>query len=77
MSNKTIVGLFILSGACALHLRAVFSLTLDAAVAIQKFLAQPTAPLPYRATSRLEAAGSGQRGWLDVRTDFTPAGGLN
>jgi hypothetical protein len=77
MSIKTVAACLVLSGACALHLKAAIVSTPDATVAIQKFLAQPTAPHSYRAMRRLEAAGSGQRGWLDVRTDFTPAGGLN
>jgi len=61
----------------ALHLTAEIVPVADATGAIQNFLAQPIAPHSYRATRRLEATGSGQRGWLDVRTDFTPAGGLN
>jgi hypothetical protein len=44
--------------------------------ALEMFLSQPTAVHPYRASRRLEASGSGQRGWLDARTDFTLASGL-
>jgi hypothetical protein len=44
---------------------------------VERFLAQPIVPHAYRATRRLEATGSGQRAWLDARTDFTPAGGLD
>jgi hypothetical protein len=44
--------------------------------ALEMFLAQPTAVHPYRASRRLEASGSGQRGWLDVHTTFTVASGL-
>ena len=44
--------------------------------ALEMFLARPTAVHPYRASRRLEASGSGQRGWLDVHTDFTVASGL-
>lgn len=77
MSLKTVATVFVLFVACTLHLRAAIISMPDATVAMQKFLAQPTLPHSYRATRRLEAEGSGQRGWLDVRTDFTPAGGLN
>jgi hypothetical protein len=45
-------------------------------LALEMFLSQPTAVHPYRASRRLEASGSGQRGWLDVHTDFTVASGL-
>jgi hypothetical protein len=46
-------------------------------VPLQKFLTE-AAPAPsYSGTRRLEATGSGQRGWLDARTDFTPIGGLH
>jgi hypothetical protein len=44
--------------------------------AIRDFLARPTIQHHYSGTRRLEASGSGQRGWLDVRTDFTLASGL-
>jgi hypothetical protein len=44
--------------------------------ALEMFLSRPTAVRPYRASRRLEASGSGQRGWLDVRTDFTAASGM-
>lgn len=40
------------------------------------FLSRPAIVHPYRAFRRLEASGSGQRGWLDVQTDFTVASGL-
>ena len=46
-------------------------------VQLQKFLASPALSHSYSGTRRLEAAGSGQRGWLDARTEFTPDGGLN
>jgi len=74
---KTLATLFVLFAACALQLTAAIFPTPDATVAMQKFLTQPTVPHSYRATRRLEASGSGQQGWLDVRTDFTPAQGLN
>ena len=48
----------------------------DALTALDMFLSQPPTVHPYRASRRLEASGSGQRGWLDVRTDFTVASGL-
>ena len=44
--------------------------------ALEMFLSRPTAVHPYRASRQLEASGSGQRGWLDVHTDFTVASGL-
>jgi hypothetical protein len=50
--------------------------TVDVTTAIEKFLARPFVPTQYRATRRLEATGSGQRGWLDAQTAFTPAGGM-
>lgn len=52
--------------------------TLDphALAAMEMFLARPASAHPYRGSRRLEAAGSGQRGWLDVQTDFTVASGL-
>lgn len=69
-------GALVVSAACAVSLAATIPMPHET-VPIQKFLAQPTVPHSYRATRRLEAAGSGQSGWLDARTDFTPAGGLD
>jgi hypothetical protein len=77
MQIRTAVAVVFLSAACALHLKAAIVAPPDGTVAMQKFLAQPAAPHSYRATRRLEAAGSGQRGWLDARTDYTPADGLS
>jgi hypothetical protein len=48
-----------------------------ASVAIDKFLSHPFVPTQYRATRRLEATGSGQRGWLDAQTAFSPAAGMH
>jgi hypothetical protein len=48
----------------------------EALAALEMFLSRPPAVHPYRASRRLEASGSGQRGWLDVQTDFTVASGL-
>jgi len=48
----------------------------DALAAMEMFLARPAGAHPYRASRRLEASGSGQRGWLDVQTDFTVSSGL-
>ena len=45
-------------------------------VAMQSFLASPTIAHQYSGSRRLEASASGQRAWLDVQTDFTPASGL-
>jgi hypothetical protein len=44
--------------------------------ALEMFLSRPTAVHPYRASRRLEASGSGQRGWLDVHTALTVASGM-
>jgi len=48
----------------------------DAVLAIDKFLAHSRTSHSYAGTRRLEASGSGQRGWLDARTDFTPEAGF-
>src|SRR5688572_19534458 len=45
--------------------------------AIDKFLARPLVATQYRAIRRLEATGSGQRGWLDAQTEFSPAAGMH
>jgi hypothetical protein len=47
-----------------------------AVAAMQTFLARPAIPHEYSASRRLEASGSGQRAWLDARTDFTFASGF-
>lgn len=47
-----------------------------ARVALEMFLARPVRAHPYRAARLLEASASGQRGWLDVQTDFTVSSGL-
>jgi hypothetical protein len=47
-----------------------------ALAAIQNFLARPRTAHQYTASRRLEASGSGQRGWLDVQTNFSTASGL-
>jgi hypothetical protein len=66
----------VLSTAFVVSLMSTVSARVDT-TPIQKFLAQPAVAFSYRGTRRLEAAGSGQRGWLDARTDFTPANGLD
>lgn len=48
-----------------------------AAAAMERFLSRPSVPHQYSASRRLEASGSGQRGWLDARTEFAPASGLH
>jgi hypothetical protein len=48
----------------------------DADAAIEKFLGRPARPHQYRAGRRLEASGSGQRAWLQVRTDYEPLSGM-
>jgi len=60
----------------AMHISAGDEVDSSAALAMQTFLARPTITHHYRASRRLEASGSGQRAWLDVRTDFTIASGL-
>ena len=44
--------------------------------ALEKFLARPPLAHQYCATRRLEASGGGQRGWIEVQTNFAPASGL-
>lgn len=48
----------------------------DPAAVLELFLARPFVASQYRATRHLEAQGSGQRGWLDVESEFTPGGGM-
>lgn len=69
------IGSVILSTVCALSLTAV--LPARGTLPVERFLARQTSPLSYRATRRLEATGSGQRGWLEARTDFTAGAGLD
>ena len=47
----------------------------DTAV-IDKLLARAAVPHQYRAHRRLEAAGGGQRGWLEADTEFAPGTGM-
>ena len=44
--------------------------------ALEKFLARAPLAHQYCATRRLEASGGGQRGWIEVQTNFAPASGL-
>lgn len=60
----------------ALRLSSSGAVDPSAVMAMQSFLAQPTFAHQYSASRRLEASGSGQRGWLDVQTDFTLTSGL-
>jgi hypothetical protein len=46
------------------------------AEALAKFLAQPAELHQYRASRHLEGSGAGQRGWLEVQTEYTPGVGL-
>jgi hypothetical protein len=48
----------------------------EGSAVLEMFLARPLVPSQYRATRHLEAQGSGQRGWLDVATEFTPGSGM-
>jgi len=65
------VAVFVCARASALGGR-----TPDASAALEMFLARPFVPSQYRATRHLEAQGSGQRGWLDVETEFAPGSGM-
>ena len=47
-----------------------------AANALDAFLSGRTLARQYTATRRLEASGSGQRGWLDVRTRYAAGSGF-
>jgi hypothetical protein len=49
----------------------------NAVVAMREFLSQQPIAHQYSASRRLEASGCGQRGWLDVQTNFTPEAGLS
>src|SRR5687767_3242529 len=57
--------------------RSGVAATADDTAAIDKFLARPLVATQYRAIRRLEATGSGQRGWLDAQTEFSPAAGMH
>jgi hypothetical protein len=58
------------------HLSATRAVDVAAASALQQFLDRPATAHSYSASRLLEASGSGQRGWLEVQTDFSPASGL-
>jgi hypothetical protein len=47
-----------------------------AAAALEKFLARPVIAHQYSGSRQLEASGSGQKAWLDVRTEFSLTSGL-
>lgn len=47
-----------------------------AAAVMQRFLAGPMLPRDYSAARRLEASGSGQKGWLDAATAFSAESGF-
>ena len=75
--SRSIVGVVALAlAASSLQITAARSPNPDAVAAMEMFLARPAGAHPYRASRRLEASGSGQRGWMDVETDFTIASGL-
>ena len=48
----------------------------QAAAALRQFLAGARPVRQYRASRRLEAAGSGRGAWLDVQTEFSQSTGL-
>jgi len=58
-----------------LHLSAAAP-NAEAVDAMEIFLARPASPHQYQASRRLEASGSGHRGWIDVQTSVTTASGL-
>ena len=60
----------------ALQFTAAQEVSQTAVEAMEKFLARPATAHQYNAWRRLEASGSGQRAWLDVQTQFTPASGM-
>jgi hypothetical protein len=43
---------------------------------VDKYLARPVTATQYVADRQLEATGSGQRGWLEARTRFSPGAGM-
>ena len=46
------------------------------ATILDKYLARPVSATQYVAVRQLEATGSGQRGWLEARTEFSPGSGM-
>lgn len=76
MSIRTAIASLAFCAAFAFHPSAAGLPDVDTRDAMKKFLAQPTSSHSYRASRRLEASGSGQRGWLDAHTDFTPQNGF-
>ena len=48
----------------------------DDVAAMQQFLGRQRTVHQYSAWRRLDATGGGQRGWMEVQTDFSPASGL-
>lgn len=58
------------------HLSALSVPNPTAVDAMERFLARPAGAHQYQGSRRLEASGSGQRGWLDVQTSFTSVSGL-
>jgi len=70
-----LAGLLALTAA-SVQTTAASTTNLDTLAALEMFLSRPATVHPYRAFRRLEASGSGQRGWLDAQTDFTVASGL-
>lgn len=67
---------FLAFAASSAHTNGATAPSADALAALDMFLSRPPTVHPYRASRRLEASGSGQRGWLDVQTGFTVASGL-
>jgi hypothetical protein len=76
-ARGSLLGVVVLSlTASSLQTTAARSRNPDASTALEMFLARPAGAHPYRASRSLEASGSGQRGWMDVETDFAVASGL-
>jgi hypothetical protein len=63
-------------GACVVTFEADELAEPNALAAMEKYLARPVVVHQYSALRRLEAAGSGQRGWLDAQTHFAADSGF-
>lgn len=74
--SRTTASALAITVSLTFHLSAAQVPDAAAEDAIDRFLARPVLRHQYTAMRRLEATGSGQRGWLDAKTEFTPAEGL-
>lgn len=73
---QALAGSLMLSTVCTLTLTTTVPARYETEP-VQRFLSQQPVVHSYRATRRLEATGSGQHGWVDARTDYTPGSGLD